>query len=126
MNNAFSPRCCTCERGDLGVLLSAALGKNLFLSLLVRVRMTLPGGRGGEQGSVLFDAFGVDVTQAQKWGALQSAGVPVQYSAAACQDALHGAAVKLFQPSWGGVLLSEIPERGGATALVFLQRLSME
>lgn len=67
---------------------------------------------------VVFDAFGVDVTQAQKWGALQSAGVPVQYSAAICQHALHGAAVKLFQQSWGEVLLSEIPERAGATSLV--------
>lgn len=59
MNNALSPSCCTCQRGDLGVLLSAALGKNQFLRLLVRVHMTrnLPEGRGGEQGSVL-DVWG--------------------------------------------------------------------
>lgn len=123
MYNAFSPSCCTCERGDLGVLLSAALGKNLFLSLLVRVHMTrsLPEGRGGEQGAswmfgVVFDAFGVDVTQAQKGGALQSAGVPD--SAATCRHALHGAAVKVFQQNWGEVLLSEIPERRGTTSSV--------
>lgn len=65
---------------------------------------------------VVFDAFGVGVTQAQRWGALQSAGVPD--SAATCQDALHGAAVKVFQQNWGEVLLSEIPERGGATSSV--------
>lgn len=108
---------------DLGVLLSAALGKNLLLSLLVHVHMTrsLPEGRGGEQGSVLdvwghFWCFWSDVTQAQKWGALQSAGVPD--SAAICQDTLHGAAVKVFQQNWGGVLLSEIPERGALGVLL--------
>lgn len=58
---------------------------------------------------VVFDAFGVDVTRAQKRGALQSAGVPG--SAATCQDALRGAAVKVFQQNWGDVFLSEIPEK---------------
>lgn len=39
---------------------------------------------------------------------MQSARVPD--SAATCQDALHGAAVKVFQQNSGEVLLSETPD----------------